>query len=129
MAPNVSSGWKIGLASAFRFGRWSIAGPAWYVSRADALGFLGHDNVEQNVYIATGDSGHGMTHGTIAGMLITDLICGRNNGWTAIYNPCRINSQAASEYLSENADVVAELLDWFTPGDVPSEENIAPGCG
>ena len=30
-----------------------------------------------NVYIATGDSGMGMTHGTIAGMLISDLIPGK----------------------------------------------------
>jgi glycine/D-amino acid oxidase-like deaminating enzyme len=30
------------------------------------------------VYIATGDSGHGMTHGTIAGMLLSDLILGRD---------------------------------------------------
>jgi glycine/D-amino acid oxidase-like deaminating enzyme len=31
---------------------------------------------EPNVYIATGDSGAGLTHGTIAGMLLQDLILG-----------------------------------------------------
>jgi Rieske Fe-S protein len=96
---------------------------------ADGLALIGRDNTEQNVYIVTGDSGHGMTHGTIAGMLLTDLICGRRNGWTSIYNPCRVNSQAASEYLSENVDVASKLLEWLTPGDVPSEENLAPGHG
>jgi Rieske Fe-S protein len=96
---------------------------------ADALAFIGPDNSEQNVYIATGDSGHGMTHGTIAGMLIADLICGRRNGWAGLYNPSRITLQAASEYLSENAAVVSELGNWLTPGEVSSEENIAPGCG
>jgi glycine/D-amino acid oxidase-like deaminating enzyme/nitrite reductase/ring-hydroxylating ferredoxin subunit len=96
---------------------------------ADALAFLGTDNVEPNVYIATGDSGHGITHGTIAGMLITDLIEGRRNGWRSIYNPCRVTPQAASEYLSENADVVSDLFEWITPGDVPSEENIPPRRG
>jgi glycine/D-amino acid oxidase-like deaminating enzyme len=39
----------------------------------DSLAFIGCNPGEKNVYIATGDSGHGMTHGTIAGMLISDL--------------------------------------------------------
>jgi len=96
---------------------------------ADSLALIGDDNVEQNVYIATGDSGHGMTHGTIAGMLTTDLILGQSNGWKGIYNPSRVNSQATSEYVEENLDVAGHLLEWLTPGELPSEENIAPGCG
>ena len=96
---------------------------------ADSLAFLGRDNSEENVYIATGDSGHGMTHGTIAGMLITDQICNRPNGWASLYNPCRVTTHAASEYIKENADVVSQLLDWITPGEVPSEDSIAPGSG
>ena len=42
-----------------------------------------------NVFIATGDSGMGMTHGTIAGMLLTDLILGRPNAWEKLYDPRR----------------------------------------
>ena len=42
-----------------------------------------------NVYIATGDSGNGMTHGTIAGMLLTDLIQGSDNVWSTLYEPSR----------------------------------------
>ncbi|HTM47358.1 MAG TPA: FAD-dependent oxidoreductase [Bryobacteraceae bacterium] len=96
---------------------------------ADSLALIGRDNVEQNVYIVTGDSGHGMTHGAIAGILLSDLIRGRKNSWASIYDPCRITARAASEYLSENAGVVSELLEWFTPGELPSEDNIAPGHG
>ena len=41
----------------------------------DGLAFIGRNPCDQpNVYIATGDSGHGMTHGTLAGMILTDLI-------------------------------------------------------
>jgi len=96
---------------------------------ADGLAFLGRDNVEENVYIATGDSGQGMTHGAIAGMLITDQICNRQNGWTALYNPSRVTARAVGEYLKGNADVVSELLEWLTPGAVKSEDSIAPGSG
>ena len=42
------------------------------------LAFIGRNPLDDdNVYIATGDSGQGMTHGTIAGILLTDLIQGR----------------------------------------------------
>src|SRR5690606_25639965 len=40
----------------------------------DMLGFIGRNPGNKNIYIATGDSGNGMTHGTIAGILIHDLI-------------------------------------------------------
>lgn len=55
----------------------------------DSIAFIGHnpgDN-RNNIYIATGDSGNGITHGTIAGILLTDLILGKSNPWTALYDP------------------------------------------
>lgn len=105
--------------------RWS----GMVLEPADSLGFIGRDNAEQNVFIATGDSGHGMTHGAIAGMLLSDLIMGRRNTWEELYDPSRLSSQAASEYLSENAHVASELLSWLTPGEVPHRDDIAPGSG
>ena len=56
----------------------------------DGLALIGRNpGDEDNVYIATGDSGMGLTHGTIAGILLTDLISGRHNPWTALYDPSR----------------------------------------
>jgi Rieske Fe-S protein len=57
----------------------------------DSTAFIGRnpgDN-RNNIYIATGDSGNGITHGTIAGILLTDLILGKNNPWTILYDPSR----------------------------------------
>src|SRR5215216_968537 len=57
----------------------------------DSIAFIGHnpgDN-RNNIYIATGDSGNGITHGTVAGILLTDLILGKSNPWTALYDPSR----------------------------------------
>jgi glycine/D-amino acid oxidase-like deaminating enzyme/nitrite reductase/ring-hydroxylating ferredoxin subunit len=96
---------------------------------ADSLGLIGRDNSEQNVFIATGDSGHGMTHGVIAGLVLTDLVQGRRNEWAKLYEPSRITIRAASEYARDNADVVAGLAGLVTPGDVASKEDIAPGTG
>ena len=51
----------------------------------DGLAFIGRNPLDHsNVFIVTGDSGMGMTHGTIAGMLLTDLILGRQNPWTTL---------------------------------------------
>jgi glycine/D-amino acid oxidase-like deaminating enzyme/nitrite reductase/ring-hydroxylating ferredoxin subunit len=95
---------------------------------ADSLAFIGRDNAEKNVYIATGDSGHGMTHGAIAGMLLTDLIAGRKNPWESLYDPGRVTAKAASEYISDNAEVAGSLAEWLTPGETAIDD-IAPGTG
>ncbi|HET6225359.1 MAG TPA: FAD-dependent oxidoreductase [Bacteroidia bacterium] len=56
----------------------------------DSIAYIGRNPMDKdNVYIVTGDSGNGMTHGTIAGMLITDLINGRENKWEKLYAPSR----------------------------------------
>jgi hypothetical protein len=46
----------------------------------EGITFIGHnpgDEEKKNVFIATGDSGNGITHGTIAGIILTDLILGK----------------------------------------------------
>ncbi|HZS09163.1 MAG TPA: FAD-dependent oxidoreductase [Blastocatellia bacterium] len=94
----------------------------------DGLAFIGRNPGDaENVYIATGDSGNGMTHGTIAGMLITDLISGHENRWAELYNPSR--KTPAKDYVLENLNVAAQYADWLTGSDVESEDRIAPGNG
>jgi len=62
----------------------------------DGLAFIGRNPLDgPNVYIATGDSGQGMTHGTIAGVLLTDLILERQNPWATLYDPSRKTLAAA----------------------------------
>src|SRR5437762_880893 len=55
----------------------------------DGVAYIGRNPGDKNVYVVTGDSGNGMTHGTIAGMLIVDLICDRENPWARLYDPAR----------------------------------------
>lgn len=96
----------------------------------DGLSYIGRNPKDSpNVYIATGDSGHGMTHGTIAGMLLTDLIQGRGNAWDTLYDPSRRTVKAAGDYLKENLNVAAQYLDYVKPGDVRSVEQIGPESG
>jgi glycine/D-amino acid oxidase-like deaminating enzyme len=60
------------MIGAVRF-RWS----GQVMETIDGLAFIGRNPLDEpNVFIVTGDSGMGMTHGTIAGILLTDLILG-----------------------------------------------------
>jgi glycine/D-amino acid oxidase-like deaminating enzyme/nitrite reductase/ring-hydroxylating ferredoxin subunit len=95
----------------------------------DDLAFIGRDPGDANVYVATGDSGMGMTHGTIAGIVITDLIHGVEVPWAELYDPSRRNVKAARTYARENANVAWQYMDWLKPGEVDSVEQIAPGRG
>jgi glycine/D-amino acid oxidase-like deaminating enzyme/nitrite reductase/ring-hydroxylating ferredoxin subunit len=96
----------------------------------DGLAFIGHNPLDkENVYIATGDSGNGMTHGTIAGVLLTDLIMGRKNQWAALYEPARKTLRALPEFARENLNVAAQYADLVTGGEVRSADEIAPGTG
>lgn len=106
--------------------RWS----GQVIETIDGLAYLGRNPGDAaNVYIATGDSGQGMTHGTIAGLIITDLIAGRENPWTKLYDPARVTLRASGEFASENLNVAAQYADWVTGGDVSSADEIAPGSG
>ncbi|HEX2188290.1 MAG TPA: FAD-dependent oxidoreductase [Longimicrobiaceae bacterium] len=99
----------------------------------DYMAFIGQDPGAgmENVYVVTGDSGHGMTHGVIAGMLVSDQVLGRDNPWAPLYDPGRVTLSVDSvkEFLKENLDVAVQYTDWVRGGDVRSADEIAPGTG
>lgn len=95
----------------------------------DHLAFIGRDPATRHVYVVTGDSGHGMTHGTIAGMLITDLIVGRKNPWAELYSPERKSAKSLGTYAKENLNVARMYGDYLKRGDVDDVDDIAPGIG
>jgi glycine/D-amino acid oxidase-like deaminating enzyme/nitrite reductase/ring-hydroxylating ferredoxin subunit len=96
----------------------------------DGLGYIGRNPADKgHILVATGDSGHGMTHGTIAGILLTDLIAGRPSEWARLYDPARKSLGSAAEYLKENVNVAKQYLDYVSPGEVGSADEIQPGHG
>lgn len=97
---------------------------------SDGLAMIGRKPFgKDNVFIATGDSGNGITHGIIAGILLSDLILGKKNPWEDLYAPLRFRVRAAKEFAKENAQVAREFLDYVTPGDVQSEKSLGPDSG
>src|SRR5436190_357717 len=97
----------------------------------DGMAYIGRNPGDRNIFVVTGDSGNGMTHGTVAGILITDLICDRENPWTKLYDPSRKTLQPTvlADYIAENANVVAQLTDYITSGDEPGAADIRAGEG
>jgi glycine/D-amino acid oxidase-like deaminating enzyme/nitrite reductase/ring-hydroxylating ferredoxin subunit len=96
----------------------------------DSLAFIGKNPGNDNIYIITGDSGNGMTHGTLGGMIITDLITGNKNPWADLYSPSRITLKTADDYLIEVGDMTAQMIgDWVTRGDIKEASELKPGEG
>jgi glycine/D-amino acid oxidase-like deaminating enzyme/nitrite reductase/ring-hydroxylating ferredoxin subunit len=116
--------------------RFPMAGPVRYrwsgqlLEPVDRLAFIGKNpGPDEHTYIITGDSGNGITHATIAGMLLTDLITGRSNPWTGIYDPARITLRSTPEFARDNLNVAEQCASWLTPGDVGSASDIPADSG
>jgi len=98
----------------------------------DGLAYIGRNPMDKNnVYIATGDSGNGMTHGTIAGLLIDDLINGRDNDWERIYNPSRFKIfKTGKLYFSELFGTIRKYYETNPKHpDAVTISSIKPGEG
>eukprot|EP00850_Spirogloea_muscicola_P004665 SM000020S06015 [mRNA] locus=s20:411811:415246:+ [translate_table: standard] len=122
--------------------RWSHAGEVLYrwsgevYEPIDKLHLLGRDPLHPpgNTYIATGDSGEGMTGGTIAGMVISDLISGRNNPWAELYDPTRLPPLSMETAQSEG-EVAMHTMQGYSdvlPGkgtDIAAIEDLVPCSG
>ncbi|XXY48059.1 FAD-dependent oxidoreductase [Sorangium sp. So ce269] len=97
----------------------------------DGLGYIGRVKRDSRILISTGDCGNGMTHGTIAGLLISDLVQGRESWMAPLFDPTRVNLSVAavSEYVKENLNVACQYASWLGKGDVDDAAQIAPGSG
>ncbi len=96
----------------------------------DGLGLIGLAPWNgPNVFVMTGDSGMGMTHGTLGARLVADLVMGRPNELASVYSPSRMMPGAVRTQLGETLNMAAQFTDWLTGGDVKSAEDIPPGHG
>lgn len=100
-------------------------------SPADYLPYIGTSPMEANVYIATGFSADGLIYGTVASMIICDLITGRENAWAKTFDPKRFNPKAsAAKTIKENIDVTAHLVkDYIFRGNEEELAGISPDEG
>ena len=98
----------------------------------DYLAYIGKNpDGAEHVWLATGDSGMGMTHGTIAGLLLPTLLTGKVHPWAKEFDPKRVtlHGRELAELAKENADVALQYGDYVTPGQVSDVESIPRGEG
>jgi len=83
-----------------------------YFESADGLPYIGHlPGYTENVYVATGFSGNGMTYAHVAARLLTDLIVNGRSEYKDLFDPNRIKPVAGfSNFVKENIDVVKEFI-------------------
>ena len=95
----------------------------------DYAAYFGRSPTGPNIYIATGDSGQGLTNAVAAGLVIKDMILGQDSPFAAAHDPQRTAVSALREFVSENLTAVTNLAEKMTSGDTGSVEEIEPGEG
>jgi len=81
------------------------------------------------LFVATGFKKWGMTNGTTAAVLITDLILGRENPFASLYDPHRLTLGAsAPKFVEENVKVGAKFVkDRVAHPQRGGADDLAPG--
>lgn len=105
--------------------RWS----GQIIEPADMIAHIGKAPGLDNVYVVSGDSGEGLTHGTIAGLILPDLIAGKRSPWAPVYDPDRSHLRALGTLVKEATQSTLGYADWLRPGQAASGDTIAPGEG
>ena len=96
----------------------------------DGVPFIGpYTRGSEHLYTATGFGAWGMTNGTLAGMLLSDAILGRENPWAELYDSHRIKPLAgAKEFVKENLKVAGHLVgDRIAKQGKDSADKLLPG--
>lgn len=97
----------------------------------DSVPYIGRmTRTSEHLFTGTGFRKWGMTNGTLAAMLLTDRIMGRDNPWAPFYDSKRLDiPQSAKEFVKENVNVAQHWVgDRVQPPGDPLDE-IAPGEG
>jgi hypothetical protein len=81
------------------------------------------------IFLVTGDSGEGMTTGAAAGLILRDLVRGRDNPWCEVYHPNRNTGKRLGDYLREQAPVLKDMAEHLRRPEVNSVEQVEPGEG
>ncbi|MEZ6110821.1 MAG: FAD-dependent oxidoreductase [Pirellulaceae bacterium] len=107
--------------------RWSSE----YFEPADGVPFIGRVPLKKNLYLAAGYLGTGLTFGTMAGLLLKQLLMGQATSLAKIVSPSRLKPLAAGgKLLTENLGVAKHFVgDRLSVETIDSLEQIQIGEG
>jgi glycine/D-amino acid oxidase-like deaminating enzyme/nitrite reductase/ring-hydroxylating ferredoxin subunit len=95
----------------------------------DYAAFIGRNPGNDHVFVHTGDSGQGLTHGVAGSLLLSQLIAGETCPWVEFYDPSRITLSAAKTFIAENITAVKNFAEYIAPGELKSVDELKPGKG
>ena len=97
----------------------------------DKLPYIGKlTPANDHIYVATGFNLWGMSKGTMAGMLLADLVQGIANPWADLYDSLRATPFVTKESIKNNLDVGKHwVLDRLKGIEKWSTDDVKPGEG
>jgi len=106
--------------------RWS----SQYFEPTDGLPYIGHlPGHPDNIFVATGFGGNGITYSQVAAMVLTDIIVKGDSKYEKLFDPNRIKPVAGfTNFVKESADVVSILIGkWFSSSKIKELDDLAKG--
>jgi glycine/D-amino acid oxidase-like deaminating enzyme/nitrite reductase/ring-hydroxylating ferredoxin subunit len=95
----------------------------------DHTAFIGRNPGSEKVFVVTGDSGQGITHGVVASLIISDLIIKGSNVWSELYEPNRMAPGSVKTFIAENVTTLKQFAEYLAPGELRSFDELKPGHG
>jgi glycine/D-amino acid oxidase-like deaminating enzyme/nitrite reductase/ring-hydroxylating ferredoxin subunit len=95
----------------------------------DYSAFIGRNPGNDHVFVHTGDSGQGLTHGIAGSLVLSHLISGEPCPWADFYDPSRVTLAAAQNFVAENITAVKNFVEYLAPGELKSVDELKPGEG
>ncbi|TGC09821.1 FAD-dependent oxidoreductase [Methanolobus halotolerans] len=101
------------------------------VMPADGVPYIGRiTSGSKHSYLATGFRKWGMTTGTVAAMIISDMILGKDNSWAPVYNPSRFKPvESAKQIFSQTVESTKGLVGARVLPLHEDAAHIVPGTG
>lgn len=106
--------------------RWS----SQFFEPSDGLAYIGHlPGNPDNVFVATGFGGNGITYSHIAAITLTDLIVNGASSYADLFAPGRVKPVAGfTNFVKENADVIVQFFGKrFGHGSIQEIADLAAG--
>jgi glycine/D-amino acid oxidase-like deaminating enzyme/nitrite reductase/ring-hydroxylating ferredoxin subunit len=106
--------------------RWS----SQYFEPADGLPYIGHlPGNPENVLVATGYGGNGITYSHVAALVIKSIVLGEESEYTSLFTPGRLKPVAGfSEFVKHNLEVVNYMVGgWLGQDQLPEISGLGAG--
>jgi glycine/D-amino acid oxidase-like deaminating enzyme/nitrite reductase/ring-hydroxylating ferredoxin subunit len=98
----------------------------------DRVPYIGKASAgSEHLFVATGFGGWGMTNSTVSAIILSDLVLGRENNWSSLYDPARFKPlTSAKDLVVENVDVAKHFVgDRLSVKDADSVPDLKEGEG